>query len=72
MYTNKNQLRQQQRGYSLVELSIALAIIAVIIVIIYSYRIQKEVHALTEQSQRVAALRNSVLIESLSKKSDTV
>ena len=32
MYTNKNQLRQQQRGYSLVELSIALAIIAVIIV----------------------------------------
>jgi len=45
---------------------IIFPIAAVIVVILYSFRIQKEVHALTEQSQRVAALRNSVLIESLS------
>ena len=45
---------------------IIIPIIAVIVVLIYTFRIQKEVHALTEQSQRVAALRNSVLIESLS------
>jgi ATP-binding cassette subfamily C protein LapB len=45
---------------------IILPLIAVVFVLLYTFKIQKEVHALTEQSQRTAALRNSVLIESLS------
>ena len=45
---------------------IIFPLIAVVFVLLYTFKIQKEVHALTEQSQRTAALRNSVLIESLS------
>ena len=45
---------------------IIFPLIAVVLVLLYTFKIQKEVHALTEQSQRTAALRNSVLIESLS------
>jgi len=45
---------------------ILFPIAAVIYVLIHTFKIQKEVHELTEQSMRTAALRNSVLIESLS------
>ena len=45
---------------------IIFPLIAVVVVLLYTFKIQKEVHELTEQSQRTAALRNSVLIESLS------
>lgn len=41
-------------------------IIAVVCVLVYTIKVKREVHALTEQSSRTTALRNSTLIESLS------
>lgn len=45
---------------------IFIPIIAATVIIIYSLHIKRQVHALTEQTYRTTALRNSTLIESLS------
>ena len=41
-------------------------ILGTALVLMYSYKVQREVHAMTEQSYRTTALRNATLIESLS------
>lgn len=45
---------------------IFIPIVAATVIIIYSLHIKRQVHALTEQTYRTTALRNSTLIESLS------
>jgi ATP-binding cassette subfamily C protein LapB len=45
---------------------IFIPIVATLVIIIYSLHIKRQVHALTEQTYRTTALRNSTLIESLS------
>jgi ATP-binding cassette subfamily C protein LapB len=45
---------------------IFIPILAALLIIIYSLHIKRQVHALTEQTYRTTALRNSTLIESLS------
>ena len=45
---------------------IFIPVVGAIGVLLYSYKIQKEVHAMTEQTYRTSALRNATLIESLS------
>lgn len=41
-------------------------ILGTIAVLLFTFKVQREVHALTEQSYRASALRNATLIESLS------
>lgn len=41
-------------------------ILGTVAVLMYTFKVQKEVHALTEQTYRATALRNATLIESLS------
>lgn len=45
---------------------IFIPIIVALIVLLYSLYVQRQVHALTEQSSRTTSLRNATLIESLS------
>jgi ATP-binding cassette subfamily C protein LapB len=45
---------------------IFIPIIVAVVVLFYSLYVQRQVHALTEQSSRVTSLRNATLIESLS------
>jgi len=45
---------------------IFIPILAAIIVLLYSLYVQRRVHGLTEESSRTTALRNAILIESLS------
>lgn len=45
---------------------IFVPILAAVVIIFYTLHVQRQVHALTEQSSRTAALRNATLIESLS------
>ena len=43
-----------------------IPLIAAVVIILYSLYVKRQVHALTEQSYRTSALKNSTLIESLS------
>lgn len=45
---------------------IFIPIVVALVVLFYSIYVQRQVHALTEQSSRVTSLRNATLIESLS------